>query len=207
MIKKYKENEIDELAKILMNDGVIAVPTDTVYGLCVRMNSEKARNNLMEIKERPSNKSLPVMCADLDQIKKIAKVKEREEKIIRDFMPGPITLILLKGQDLPEFVNKGSIEIGVRMATSKALEELIRKVGSPICVSSANKSGEPICNTLDEIQNMFPKLDGILEGEVIYGKSSTIVDCTSENEIRIQREGPISLEQIKEALNLYGKER
>ncbi len=202
MIKKYRENEIDKLANILMNDGVIAVPTDTVYGLCVRMNSEKARERLMQIKNRPSSKSLPVMCSDINQIRKIAIVEEREEKIIQAFMPGPITLILLKEKNLPKYINEDSIEIGVRMATSKALEELIKKIGSPICVSSANKSGEPTCTTIDEISKIFPDLDGILEGEVIYGKSSTIVNCTSKDNLIIQRKGPISLEQIEYVLAL-----
>lgn len=200
MIKKYREDEIDKLAEILMNDGVIAIPTDTVYGLCVRMNSEKARQKLMHIKNRPSSKSLPVMCADINQIKSIARVDEREEKIMQAFMPGPITLILVKGSNLPEYVNEGSIEIGVRMATSKVLEELIRKIGGPICVSSANKSGESTCTTIDEILMTFPDLDGILEGEVIYGESSTIVNCISKEKLTIQRKGPISLEQIEDVL-------
>ena len=198
MIKKYRKDEIDKLAEILMNDGVIAIPTDTVYGLCVQMNSEKAREKLMQIKNRPSSKSLPVMCADINQIRSIARIEEREEKIIRAFMPGPITLILLKEKNIPKYVNEGSIEIGVRMATSKTLEELIRKIGGPICVSSANKSGEPTCTTIDEISRTFPDLDGILEGEVVYGKSSTIVNCTSKEKLTIQRKGPISLEQIED---------
>ena len=202
MIKRYRENEIDKLANILMNDGVIAVPTDTVYGLCVRMDSKKAREKLMQIKNSPSSKSLPVMCSDINQIRKIAIVEEREEKIIQAFMPGPITLILLKEKNLPKYINEDSIEIGVRMATSKALEELIKKIGSPICVSSANKSGEPTCTTIDEISKIFPDLDGILEGEVIYGKSSTIVNCTSKDNLIIQRKGPISLEQIEYVLAL-----
>ena len=198
MIKKYRKDEIDKLAEILMNDGVIAIPTDTVYGLCVQMNSEKAREKLMQIKNRPSSKSLPVMCADINQIRSVARIEEREEKIIRAFMPGPITLILLKEKNIPKYVNEGSIEIGVRMATSKTLEELIRKIGGPICVSSANKSGEPTCTTIDEISRTFPDLDGILEGEVVYGKSSTIVNCTSKEKLTIQRKGPISLEQIED---------
>lgn len=201
MIRKYKEEEIDKLAEILMNDGVIAIPTDTVYGLCVRMNSEKAREKLMQIKNRPSSKSLPVMCVDINQIKSIARVNEREEKIIQAFMPGPITLILEKRSNLPEYVNEGSIEIGIRMATSKAVEELIKKIGGPICVSSANKSGEPTCTTMDEIIRIFPDLDGILEGDILYGESSTIVNCTSKEKLSIQRQGPISLEQIEDVLD------
>lgn len=201
MIKKYRKDEIDKLAEILLRDGVIAIPTDTVYGICVRMNSKKAREKLMQIKNRPSSKSLPVMCADINQIKSIATVEEREEKIIQAFMPGPITLILEKRSNLPEYVNEGSIEIGIRMATSKAVEELIKKIGGPICVSSANKSGEPTCTTMDEIIRTFPDLDGILEGDILYGESSTIVNCTSKDKLIIQRKGPISIEQIEDVLD------
>lgn len=199
MIKRYKQNEIDDLAEILKNDGVISVPTDTVYGLCARMNSKKARENLIATKNRPHTKSIPIMCADIEQIKSIAVVNEREEKIISAFMPGPVTLILLKGPNLPTYVNEDSPEIGIRMATSKALEELIRKVGSPICMTSANQSGEPICTTLDEIEKACPNLDGIMEGDVSFGKASTIIDCTSKV-VRILRPGPISMEQINEVL-------
>ena len=198
-MKRYTQNEINELSDILKRDGVISVPTDTVYGVCARMNSKKARENLMIIKNRPATKSLPIMCADKEQIKSIAIVDERVEKLISTFMPGPITLVLLKGPGVPVYVNEGSPEIGVRMATSKALEDLIRKVGSPICMTSANKSGEPTCTTLEEIEKTFPTLDGIMEGNVSFGMGSTIVDCTSES-IKILREGPISMKQIIEAL-------
>ena len=198
-MKRYKQNETDKLAEILKNDGVISVPTDTVYGLCARMNSKIAREKLMHIKNRPATKSLPIMCADEEQIRSIAIVNEKIEKLIHAFMPGPITLVLLKGPNVPEHVNEGSNEIGVRMATSKALEELIRKTGSPIFMSSANRSGEPTCTNLDEIEKACPTIDGMMEGEVSFGEASTIVDCTTD-EIKILREGPISIEQILEAL-------
>ena len=80
-----------------------------------------------------------------------------------------------------------------------ALEELIRKINSPIFMSSANQSGEPTCTNLDEIEKACPLLDGMMEGSVSFGRASTIIDCTSE-EIKILRSGPISMEQIKEVI-------
>ncbi len=194
-MKVFDKTQINKLAEILKNDGVIAVPTDTVYGLCARMNSRKAREHLIEIKHRPENKAFPIMCNNIEQIKSIAKVDERIEKIINSFMPGPITLVLLKCEKTPNYINEGSNEIGIRMATSKPLEELIEKVGSPIFMTSANLSGEPVCKSIEEIKEKFHNIDGILEGKVSYGQASTIVDCTSR-EIKIIREGPISLEEI-----------
>lgn len=199
-MKRYKQSETDELSEILKKDGVISVPTDTVFGVCARINSIRAHDKLTIVKNRSKTKPFPVMCADEEQIRSIAIVDKRAEKLIRAFMPGPITLILKKKPEIPDYVNNGSATIAIRMATSKALEDLIRKTESPIFMTSANQSGEPICKDLDEIEKSCPLLDGMMEGSVSFGKASTIIDCTSE-EIKILRLGPISMEQIKEVLN------
>ncbi len=176
-MKRYNQNEIDKLAEILKNDGVISVPTDTVFGVCAHINSINAYNKLIKTKN----------------------IDIRTEKLIQKFMPGPITLVLRKKEGLPEYITNGWDTIAVRMATSKALEELIRKTGSPLFMSSANQSGEPTCKNLDEIERCCSNLDGMMEGEISFGIGSTIVDCTS-NELKILREGPISIEQIEEEL-------
>ena len=200
-MKIFKQTETQELVNILKNDGVIAVPTDTIYGLCARINSKEARENLIEIKNRPKNKAFPIMCNSIEQIKSVAKVDERTKKIIEAFMPGPITVLLEKRKEIPEYVNNGLRLIAIRMATSKTLEELIKKVGSPIFMTSANLNGEPVCKSIEEIQEKFQNIDGILDGEVSYGQASTIVDCTTD-EIKIIREGPIAFEDIKKILDL-----
>lgn len=194
--KRYKQNEIDKLVKILKKDGVISVPTDTVYGVCARINSIKAYKNLVITKNRPITKPFPVMCADEKQIKSIALVDERAEKLIHAFMPGPVTLVLKKREEIPEYVNNGGTTIAVRMAPSKILKDLIINTGSPLFMSSANQSGEPTCTNLDEIEKTCPTLDGMMEGKVSFNKGSTIIDCTSEN-IKILRTGPISMKQIE----------
>lgn len=199
MIKRYKQNEIEKLVEILKNDGVISVPTDTVFGVCARMNSKIAHDNLIKVKIRPISKSFPVMCADIEQIKNVAIVTEREEKLINVFMPGPITLVLKKNKELPSYVANGKETIAIRMATSKALEELIQKLGCPLFMTSANQSGEPTCENLDEIEKSCPLLAGMMEGRVVFSKSSTIVDCSSDK-IKILREGPIKKEQIEECI-------
>lgn len=198
-MKRYKQNEIEKLAEILRKDGVISVPTDTVYGICARINSKKAYNNLVMVKNRPSTKLFPIMCADEEQIRNIAIVDEKVEKLIHAFMPGPITLILMKKPEIPSYVNNGGSTIAIRMATSKVLEDLIRKTGSPLFMSSANQSGEPTCTNLDEIEKACPTLNGMMEGNILFGKASTIIDCTLEK-IKILRLGPISMEQIIEVM-------
>ena len=198
-MRRYSEKEIDELANILKNDGVISVPTDTVFGICARINSKKAFERLVEVKNRPSNKSFPVVCLNEEQIEKIAVVNENAKRLIKKFMPGPITLVLKKREEAFSYINnRGEVEsdeVAVRMAPLKVLEELIEKTGMPLFLTSANISGREPCNNLDDIEKTFPDLDGILEGNISYGQSSTIVDCTNTS-IKIQREGPITLEDI-----------
>lgn len=200
MIKRYNKEEIEKLVKILKDDGVISVPTDTVFGICARIDSKIARDKLIAVKNRPIKKSFPVMCANEEQIKSVAVVNERAEKLMKEFMPGPITIILSKNKELPDYVTNGKDTIAIRMATSEPLEKLILALGSPVFMTSANQSGEPICTNLDEIEKMCPDLDGMMEGKVIFSKGSTIIDCSAE-EIKILREGPISEEQINKIIN------
>ena len=92
------------------------------------------------------------------------------------------------------------------MATSETTKKLILELGSPIFMTSANQSGEPTCTSLDEIEKMCPKLDGMMEGNVIFSKGSTIIDCSAD-EIKILREGPITIEQINEIVNYNLRKR
>lgn len=218
-IPRFTKLQINELVQILKNDGVISVPTDTVYGVCSRINSIKAYNNLIKVKNRPASKPFPVMCSDIDQIKTIAIINPKVENIINEFMPGPITLVLPKKDTVENYITNGLPTIAVRMATSESLRKLIEALGCPIFMSSANQSGEPTCTNLDEIEKSCPLLDGMMEGDVSFGKGSTIVDCSNVNytniennfvnnivngkdykekeaEFKILREGPISLEDL-----------
>ena len=199
MIKRYKQTEIEKIVQILKNDGIISIPTDTVYGICARINSKVAHDKLIKAKERPINKSFPVMCENEEQIKSIAIADQKAEKLIKTFMPGPITIVLRKKEELPNYITNGKDTIAIRMATSKTIEEIINKLGSPIFMTSANQSGKKECTNLEEIEKNCPLLDGIIEGTVIFSKGSTIVDCSSDK-IKILREGPISKEQKKNAL-------
>ena len=161
MVRMYREYEIDYLANILKNNGVISVPTDTVYGLCCSTSSKEAYEKLIILKERPKNKLFPVMCKDYSQINDIAVVNSVSKKIIDVFMPGAITLILKKKANVLSYIKSDTIAI--RMATSNFLKDLIDKVGYPLFMTSANKSGMPVCNSLDEIESTFLNIDAIVK--------------------------------------------
>ena len=203
-MKRYKQSEIEEVVTVLKNDGVISVPTDTVYGICARINSSKAYRNLVKVKHRPATKSFPVMCSDIDQIESIAILDENALKLIKAFMPGPITLVLNKRPDVLSYINNAGAretdELAIRMAPTPFLKELIKEVGSPLFLTSANKSGMDVCKSLDDIEKECPTLYGMVMGDVSFGEASTIVDCTG-NDIKIQRQGPISEDEIIKVVN------
>ena len=207
LIKIYPENpnprEIERIIKTLRDGGLIIYPTDTVYGICARINSSKAYLKLVSVKNRPSTKSFPIMCSDIEQIKSIAIIDEKALKLIKAFMPGPITLVLNKRPDVLSYINNAGAretdELAIRMAPTPFLKELIKEVGSPLFLTSANKSGKDVCRSLDEIEIECPTLDGMVMGDVSFGEASTIIDCT-DNDIKIQRQGPISEDEIMKAL-------
>lgn len=194
-MKRFKQTEIQEMAQILKQDGVLSVPTDTVYGVCAIASSKKAQENLRNVKNRPATKAFPIMCSDISQVMKIAEVDEREKKIIDAFMPGPLTLIMKKKGSVPEYVNGGLPTLAIRFATSDALRQLIEACGSPVFMTSANQSGHPECTSLEEIEKECPLLSGMMEGSVSFGQASTILDCT-QPELKVLRQGPLSLEII-----------
>lgn len=198
-MKRLKENEINEIVEILKYDGVVSVATDTVFGVCARFDHKAAQERLREVKNRPLTKAFPIMCANKEQIQNICYIEESSEKLIDAFMPGPVTLILRKKEDIPSYVNGGMETLAIRMATSKTLEAIIDALGCPVFMTSANQSGQPVCENLDEIEKQCPLLDAMVEGEVSLGEASTIIDCTKED-ITILRQGPIKLEDIHKIL-------
>ena len=194
-----RKSETEEAAKILRNDGVIAVPTDTVYGVCARMDHIEAQERLREVKKRPLDKAFPLMCCDEAQLKTVCETDGRSEKLIRALMPGPVTLILKKKDGVPDFVNGGMDTLAVRLATSQVLEQIIRLTGVPLYMTSANRSGEPVCRSFSEIEQACPLLDAMLEGTPSFGQASTIIDCTGK-EVRILRPGPVTMEDVERIL-------
>ncbi|MBR2727866.1 MAG: threonylcarbamoyl-AMP synthase [Solobacterium sp.] len=204
-MKQFRADETEQMAEILRNDGVISVPTDTVYGVCARMDHEKAQERLREVKQRPADKAFPIMCASRAQIGTVAVVDERAGKLIDGLMPGPVTLILRKREDVPAFVNGGMDTLAVRMAPSEAVRRLIEAVGVPLYMTSANRSGEKTGTCLDEIELACPLLDGMMEGETLLGAASTIIDCT-QPEIKILRAGPAGMDDIHRVLEEDGRE-
>ena len=181
----------------LKNDGVIAYPTDTVYGLCCRFDSIKAMEHLREIKNRHLEKSFPIMVANVEQLEKIAYVNEDILKLVDRFMPGPITLILKKKDIIEPWMNDNRDTVAIRMACDEKLKSIINDLGVPVFMTSANKSGEKVCISSDEIKEKL-SVDMIYVGKPKGELASSIVDCT--NNYRIIRLGVITQDMIDETI-------
>lgn len=100
-----QNSEINVLVDLLRKDEVVAVPTDTVFGVCARYDHIQAQENLRDLKKRPETKAFPIMCADMEQVLQICEMCGEEKRVMNQFMPGPLTMILKKKKGVPSFVN------------------------------------------------------------------------------------------------------
>lgn len=192
--------QIKECASILKNGGVVSIPTETVFGLAVVFDNEKAYQRLNVIKNRDNNKPYTLMIGSLEQISEYAYINEDDQKIIDAFMPGSITLLLRAKENVPSYVTHESGIIGIRIPSHPLTLELLKEVEKPLLVPSANKSGQQPAKTYEEVKTIFSnELDYIIECPPSNGLPSTIVDLTKKEPLII-REGPISLEDILSVL-------
>lgn len=179
-------------------NNIIIFPTDTVYGIGCKINDKEAIEKIYQIKHRDRNKPLAVLCANLKQIETIAEVSVEARMLISTFLPGPLTLIL---KSKPSFKSEtGLATIGVRIPNAKLALEILTIEG-PMFVTSVNESGE---ESLDDYETIVKKYSDKVAR--IYPKNnvsshlpSSVVDFTSE-EIKVLRQGAITLEDIKQCL-------
>lgn len=192
--------EFQVAKSVLDNSGVVAFPTETVMGLGVYFDDYQAYEYLNKIKMRPEDKPYTLMLGDPNDIQKYAYISNDAEKIIKAFMPGSITLLLKSKGNMPGYVTHNTGVIGVRVPDMKDVQEFIKYCEKPLLVPSANKSGDKPAMNSKEVKDIFKNEVGfVFEGECPGGVPSTIVDLTGE-QVKILREGPISLSQIKEVL-------
>ena len=195
---KYKKEELDIVAQRLKCGDIIAFPTDTVFGLACLMDVEAIKKVYLA-KGRDFNKPLPMMCNSFDMINEVAYVDEKAKKIIDNFMPGAITIVFNKKDEIDDYITQGLKTIGIRVPDDEWILNLIKKIGKPIMVTSANISNTgSLLKWNDVYESMNGKIDGIVCEDARGDSSSTIVDVT--NEIKLLRQGPIDFEEIKKVL-------
>lgn len=194
---------IEKAGELIKQGKIVIFPTETVYGIGTNGLDEKAVKKLYEVKQRPLNKPISLLVANMEMVNLIAKdITETEYKIMKNFFPGPLTIILKKKDIVPDILTAGQDTVGVRMPRGEVVRKIIEFAGVPIAAPSANISGEPSGTNLQEIMKNFEgKVDYCIDGgNSELGLASTIVKVVDEKP-KILRQGSITLEQIENILN------
>lgn len=196
---------VDKGIEILKNGGIVAFPTDTVYGLGADVFNTAAVERIYRVKQRSRHLPLPVLLAESGQLDDIvASVPEIARYLMRHFWPGGLTLVLPKKDTLPDIVTAGSSKVAVRIPDHVVPISLIRGLGAPIIGTSANVSDMPSPLTAQEVEHQLDsQVDLIIDmGKCPGGLESTVVDVTGEMPV-ILRRGIISEEEIKAVYREY----
>ena len=192
----------EKAAQVLRQGGVVAFPTDTVYGLGAVYSDASAVRKVFEAKGRPENKPLSILISDISQAQMLAaEIPAAAYRLMKAFWPGALTLILQKKKNalIPDEVTAGGDTIGLRMPDSSIALKIIEAADCPLAAPSANISGERSASCAGQvIEDLDGRINMIIDGgDCSIGVSSTIVDM-SRNGYRILRPGSISEEEIKE---------
>lgn len=185
-------------AKIIKEGGIVIFPTETVYGIGTNGLDKEAIKKLYEVKQRPLNKPISLLISNIEMVEQVTKnISKLEYKIMQNFFPGPLTIILEKKNIIPDILTANTNTVGIRMPSGEIARKLIEYAGVPIATPSANISGKPSGTNIKDIQKDFDgKVDCFIDnGESKLGIPSTIVRVIN-NEIQILRQGSISKEEI-----------
>ncbi|MFA4902667.1 MAG: L-threonylcarbamoyladenylate synthase [Desulfobaccales bacterium] len=190
----------DEARRVLKGNGIIAVPTETFFGLAVNPFQEAALSRLFALKQRAPEKPVLLLVdgqAMLEQL--VREVPNPARRLMEKFWPGPLTIILPSLPQLPRLITAGTGTVGVRQPRHPLTCRLITELGYPITGTSANRSGRPPLTRADEVVREFPDVvDLILDaGDCPGGKPSTIIDVSSSPP-RLVRAGAVPVSELAE---------
>jgi L-threonylcarbamoyladenylate synthase len=189
---------IEKAAASIREGGVVAFPTDTLYGLAVDPFSPQAVQRVLALKNRPAERALPLIAADMTQVTgQIGELPTLARKLAERFWPGPLTLLVPAPEALRATVTAGSDKVGIRIPDHAVARALCRASGRPLTATSANISGEPATDDPDAVAASLGGLVDLLldGGRTTGGAPSTLVDAT-ESVPRLLRPGAIPWDQI-----------
>ncbi|MBR2756192.1 MAG: threonylcarbamoyl-AMP synthase [Lachnospiraceae bacterium] len=205
IVRQTKTEDIKAAGEVLKQGGIVAFPTDTVYGLGAVFDDEKAVRKIFAAKGREEKKPLSILVADIVQVELLSEIKSGEmaqkaERLMKKYWPGALTLIFQKKPGIPDAVTAGGETIGIRMPDMELTRELIRAAGKPLAAPSANTSGKRSSVSAREVlEDLDGKIDMVIDGGTCpVGVASTVVDMTGDTPV-ILREGVITAEMIAQA--------
>ena len=184
---------VQEIVNVLEEEGLVALPTDTVYGLAADIFSGAALERLVDLKARPHDKPIPIFISSIDDLGKIALgVPEEAGRLAQRFWPGPLTLILNASAQISEAITAGTGTVGVRIPNLALIDLILKALDRPITGTSANKSGgaNPV-RPKDVVKGLRNQFDLLVDGgETGSNIPSTVLDCT-QFPLRIIRTGAV----------------
>ena len=201
IITQLTKSALREIASCLRNGGVIAVPTDTIYGVACLAQSSDGIRKIYNLKSRDNQKPLAVLLPDVDTIEKYAVVNdETTSKVIAKLLPGPVTTVLKRKPVLNPDLNPNIESIGIRVIDTEILNGLMTEIGEPLALTSANISGQTSSLCLDDFKEIHSHIDVIIDGGLLETPrdGSTVVDLTVQNTYKIIRKG----QQFEETLSV-----
>ena len=199
-----QDSDIQHFAEILKQGGVVAFPTETVYGLGASVFQPEAIQRIFQVKGRPQDNPLIVHISSLDQLPLIVSdVPQLFYRLAEKFFPGPLTVLLPKLETVPDIVSANLPQIGVRMPSHLIARQLIEAVGMPLVAPSANLSGKPSSTSAAHVQADFgDQIDGVIDGGLCsYGIESTVMTLSPYPQIL--RPGAITQKELEEVLGIH----
>ena len=202
METKIFHGAADEAAEIIKTGGLVAVPTETVYGLAGNGLDEEAVKQIYEVKGRPQVKPLSLMVPGAEAMDRYCEDVPQGARLLAErFWPGPLTIVLKAKDFIPSIVLAGGDTVGLRCPDHPMTLELLKKAGVPFAAPSANPSGEESPKTAEKVRQYFDgRIDGIIDGgECGIGRESTIISM-AQKPYRILRQGALAEKEIASAL-------
>jgi L-threonylcarbamoyladenylate synthase len=193
---------LKKAAKLINSGGMVAMPTESFYGLAVNPTDVKAIHRLFDVKKRRGDQPILILIPSVEHLDQfVTNVPDIARRLMNAFWPGGLTLIFEAKPELPRGLTAGTGKIGVRLSSHPIATALAKAVGAPITGTSANISGRPACSSAKEVlQHLGDKVDVILDGgETAGGKGSTVLDVTMDPPV-VVREGMLGREQIEKCL-------
>lgn len=197
-----EDNKLDEVANILKDGGIVAIPTETVYGLAGNALNAESAEKIFKAKGRPSDNPFIVHISEIGEWDCLVEsIPEPARELAEKFWPGPLTIILPKSDLIPLTVSGGLSTVGVRMPSNEIARAIIRKCGFPLAAPSANTSGKPSPTKAEHVEDdLSGRIDAIVDGgECDVGVESTVISL-AVSPPRLFRPGGITAEMLTEVL-------
>ncbi len=180
---------INRVVECLKQGGVIAYPTDTIYGLGCDIFNKKGVKKLYQIKQRDPKKPFSFICADLSDVAVYAQVSNFAFKIMKRYLPGPYTFVLEATRIVPDLLTTRQKTVGIRIPANPIALSIVQQLGHPLVTTSANISGEEPCYDPAEIEATIGRqIDLVVDGGIVMGEPSSVISLVDDH-VTILRQG------------------